>query len=469
LDRTLSILSVMENSSDRDLWPSKTTYSTLLHSMAFCFKTERDSQTKQNLTIRMSGLVLHWCRRSESIQRDHQAHLTPPGWGAFSLALHSLAASYSKVAGRKALQLLETMHVQYKAGNIAARPDAIVGVAVLKTLTDGYMEFSVTTANTVLDILKDCGVKQTLELFNAYIAFVAKFDVEKAYSLIEEEELGLENGKSDILLYERSYYPILHEYTLQGNIEKVVELFQRMNEISQRPGRQTVRPGLITYTTMIDAWGRTKSLNAIERIEECFKGLKRITRTSPNHRAYTTLLNALNRIQAPNVPQRLEHILSEMQQDYDSGVNRLALPDVHNFAMVIKRWSYCNEEGFEDRAESLLHHLEDLYLHSSDAYAHLKPIESCYRSVFRAWSCSQREDASARALALLDRMKLLHERNKRMVQPNSVCCLLALKTLNRSRMTNSSKHALSLIQDMNISYNNGNHHIQPNQHTILWL
>jgi hypothetical protein len=121
----------------------------------------------------------------------------------------------------------------------------------------------------------------------------------------------------------------------------------------------------------------------------------------PDIVTYSTLLNALANSGEPRIAKRAEEILLRMLKDYKEDPSNVK-PNTLCFNEVIYAWAKSRDEDASQRAEMVLRLMQDMY---STGNEDVKPNTRTFNVVLFALANSQEDDAPIRAELLLDQMK----------------------------------------------------------------
>ena len=180
------------------------------------------------------------------------------------------------------------------------------------------------------------------------------------------------------------------------------------NEDSDFPIVEGVLPNTITFNTVIHAWAESGHAKAGQRAERLLKLMEFCCsdEVHPNTITFNAIMNAWSRSKNPEAGERAELILNHMLE-----LGGDAQPNVISFSTAIFAWARSGDDEGALRAEILLDRIEKLHRESKDESS-LEPNEACYEGVMFAWSIRsgnrRRYDglyAAERAEAVLQRMK----------------------------------------------------------------
>ena len=184
------------------------------------------------------------------------------------------------------------------------------------------------------------------------------------------------------------------------------------NENNKKAAVVVVRPNVISYNMVMNAWARSGRPEAAERVEEWFRELQRrhrhessnsnnsCTDWKPDHVTYMTRINAWER--SGHLPRtsarKAASVLEEMLQASSNGDSSV-YPSTLHFNRVIMAWTQC---GDAFQAEALLERMLSNFLKGKQQSA---PNISSFNFVLSAWSKKSSREGAAQAEAWLDRME----------------------------------------------------------------
>lgn len=190
------------------------------------------------------------------------------------------------------------------------------------------------------------------------------------------------------------------------------------------------------------------------------------TTAEPNLRVYTSLLNAWSRSKVKHAPERCETILQQLQQMHDSRTLQNCKPDLFAYTAVLQSWAVSKVPDAGRRAEVLFRHMLTRFYHGDKslrpdaaAYGSLihaytggltahragdilwemvgdflnangsaKPDVRIFNSVISVWSKTKSPHAPERAQEILNRMHILYNEGVLEFKPNSYAYSLVLKS-----------------------------------------
>jgi pentatricopeptide repeat protein len=460
IERAEALLDHSERSNDEKTMADTFTYNCFLRGLSICQSRALEAQTKETISLKMVSVLDRMRSRSESFRVVDE-----PNRYFYNLCLHTWANSHSPLAGERAYALFRDMEMRYLAGNVAVRPDTESYMFVLKSLGFKSDANAINTAREILQKMETDGIRMTVGVLNQFLRVLAKSDAEgamqEAESILQKVEGGLQAGTGSVRPNEASYHVVIEGHSRQGGAKGAKDadrLLNQMKRLSAQPGRIDVRPNVVAYAAVMDAWGKSEETGALDRVESLFEEMCQIGR--PNSYVFGTYQSALHRSRLPDAPKRVEAVLNRMQQEYDQGMNPSGRPNSINFSLAINSWAGSELEGAPERAEAILDRLEQLHKHSTK-YKHLKPTAGCYKGAIQAWAISGRPDAVGRAASILDRMENAQRVDRNAILPNGVCYKYVMMAIGRSDDPQKARKVYAVLERMILAFKNGNRYALP--------
>jgi len=142
------------------------------------------------------------------------------------------------------------------------------------------------------------------------------------------------------------------------------EFLEMMKEQYEQTGDPDLMPDVMTYTTVMDTFGKIGRYHSTQRAKTLLKELKTMYEESgrenlklkPNVRTYTSLIKAWSKTRSPDSPREVEQLLKEME---DSGDPDL-LPNARTYTAVIHAWGRSADHTKAQRALKILQTMKEL-------------------------------------------------------------------------------------------------------------
>lgn len=281
--------------------------------------------------------------------------------------------------------------------------------------------------------------------------------------MLEEYECGKLDSKPDTVCYS-TIINCWAKSKQKHAPERAEAILRNMKEQYEIFGNVQLRPNAITYSAVMDAYAQCGNIERVEALllemyNEYTNGNALLR---PGIVCYNILLNAWSKLKSPISAERAEDILLTMNEQYESGRFHVK-PDAISYACVIDCWSKKsrNDKNAAQRAERLLRIMQDEYKKYAKGKSNseiLKPTVRHYNSVIVAWSYSRHYKAVERAESLLHEMLLLSSENqaaeyelKNNIVPNIRTYNGVLFTIANSKLPDQIQRAADIIHQMNIN------------------
>ena len=165
------------------------------------------------------------------------------------------------------------------------------------------------------------------------------------------------------------FIKVLNSWVQCGEVVRAEELLETMEQLFQT-GNLTLPPNVVSFTTVINGWWKSRKQIAPARAERLFKRMTDLYKAGnksakPNHVSYVNLINAIARSRHDDAPQRAEDILYEMYDMYKAG-NTDVKPNTRLVCMVMDCWQKSGKQNAGLKAEALLDWLTGLYEQHQD-------------------------------------------------------------------------------------------------------
>jgi hypothetical protein len=228
---------------------------------------------------------------------------------------------------------------------------------------------------------------------------------------------------------------------------------------------------VFTYSACINAFAKSEDPDAPKQAEALLADMKRSHQAGdmdvkPNVVNYNSVINAWGRCKSKGSATRAAEILKMMDDDDVEA-------DTLSYSLVVSAWAHSPETGATRQAEAVLEDMEswakeknkaidkafdeELNDHQKDEMratpSSLPTIRvhldvDCYNTVLIALSKRREQDAPGRALAILRRMKKLADEGFETVRPNAKSWNSVLNTLSRSSDEDAAQRAEDVLCEM---------------------
>jgi len=154
-------------------------------------------------------------------------------------------------------------------------------------------------------------------------------------------------------------------------------LLKMMHELYAKSGWMESAPNAFSYAATMEAWSKSqRHPESTKRIEELLEEMKNssLMQVVPDRVSYQYALNAWANSKSTIGAEKAYHVLQEMITLFEAG-NVLVAPNASNFSRVILALA---RDGNDERVESLLEQLQDLYTKTGDP--NLRPTDECWKA-----------------------------------------------------------------------------------------
>ena len=223
-----------------------------------------------------------------------------------------------------------------------------------------------------------------------------------------------------------------------------------------------VGPNSISYHTSISAWSKSCQIgdgghaaeqaeNVLHRMENQYtrsllSDNEKKNRYQPNVIAYSSIIDCWSKSGSLNGAQRAEQLLHRMETLSSSGENSRVKPNIVSFSSVLTAYGRLNSEDGAKRADSLLQYMKQKYNDSKDN--DIKPNVVSYFAVIDSWARSNSTDAGMRCKELLEEMELLYRQGDKRMKPDVRVYARVISAHLKSRRKGSDIVAEELVNKM---------------------
>jgi Pentatricopeptide repeat domain len=243
-----------------------------------------------------------------------------------------------------------------------------------------------------------------------------------------------------------SYNGVVDAWAYSGKpeaVQKVKQIWQHMEQLYAQDEEKRIKPTIRTVNSIIQAHAKqVQALIEARNIEEARKMAReaeefldlmkeRYEQTQdPDHMpdvmTYTTVMDTYGRCGRYHSTLRAKTLFEELQHLYKETGNPRLKPNVRTYTSLITAWSKTRSPDSTKEAERLLKQMWD----SKDP--EIQPNARTYTSVIHAWGRSNDHDKAQRALKVLQDMKALQKEHKRLdLKPTLVTYNAALDACAR--------------------------------------
>jgi pentatricopeptide repeat protein len=224
---------------------------------------------------------------------------------------------------------------------------------------------------------------------------------------------------------------------------------ERIIELMESNKDESLRPDVVTYTSLIKCWSESGKLRAPDRAEEIINTLHErydmgYNECKPDTMVYNVAMNAIAKSGVNNAPERAEALLNRMLDRYYAGDTDLT-PTTQSFSTTILAWARMNDRRGAIKAEELLQTMHDL---EDAGVGNVSPNTICYSTCILAWKNSGQPDAGEHANAILEKMESFENKGLINLKPNVVAFTNAMEAWITSQRPESLDMVEAILERM---------------------
>jgi hypothetical protein len=253
---------------------------------------------------------------------------------------------------------------------------------------------------------------------------------------------------------------------------KAEEMIITLERMAKQEHNTAYLPGPVEYTLLIDAYGKSGTVDAIKRAEAVIerlleKAVDNESSSSSNEAASTMIsisptaqmLNAIMSTYAAigNVEsaEKATTILERME--YLKRFGHSIKPTVHSYSIAISAWAKCAIPEAAEMAEGILNRFMKEYdevlllLQNEKLFQYeeeIRPNNVVFNSVMDAWASSGSAEAGEKAQSLLHRMEGLSRVDKYDIRPDTISYNTCIKAWCNSNLPNSPLMAEQVLSKL---------------------
>eukprot|EP00978_Attheya_sp_CCMP212_P031796 scaffold121532_cov61-Attheya_sp.AAC.1 len=422
-EQALEILNRMHESRRPNARPNTVIYNTVMNALA-------NAAAQDSSAAEQAEALLE---RMHVLQDVGNVDVIPSAM-SYSIVIHAWAQSrQGAVAANHVEALLRDMRERSKAGNVHVHPDAAIYTGVLDAFSKNVKLNDEKTAKRMFHLLRGDDM----------------------------DESSTDN------LEERAAF--INEMAQEQGAPQQAEAFLRvMKAAYEKSGDVSMRPNVVTFTSVIDAWSKSKSRDAPQRAEALKDEMIYMYESGaypdvkPSRVTYNALINTWAKSQERGAAQNAERVLNEMIERFDAGDTDLQ-PNAISYTSVVEAYAQSRDKGSIDKAERIIRHMEQLY---DAGNVSVKPNATTYVQLIYGLSRSPERNAARRAEAVLQRMQEMYDSGNVDVRPNRVAYNTVLNALAHSHEPGSVARADKLLEKMQNLHIAGDNSVSPD--AISW-
>jgi hypothetical protein len=393
------------------------------------------SRKERELASKRALLIL---KEMEHMYLQEEKFHVKPNAITYATAIKAIGNSVDPNAAVLAEQVLKRMYNLTESGTIHVPPNVGTFNAVITSLSmSGPRSQKAANAkraeHLLVDMIKrarnnEAAVEPNVRTWGAVLRAWSESGQpdsgEQAQRVLDQLERWYDDGKSPVRPNVVCYTTVMNAWA-RGHahpklaLDKVETLLRKMEDGFEETRDTDIRPNKITYVTAIDAFCRkSKDLAAshaqatVDRMMRLYA--KGLGHDRPTRIVFNALINAWSRSNEPNAAANAEQIFQWMETQYRGG-DHFVKPNEITLCGVLNAWANnAQERGAALRAQQILDHTESLALEER-GFAH---TIICHNIVIKAWGRSRDPDSVQRAEAILLNLEEKYEQNKENIRPD---------------------------------------------------
>ena len=224
--------------------------------------------------------------------------------------------------------------------------------------------------------------------------------VDKVRDLLQKmHQIALEQNDPSLKPGLPAFNGYLVALAKSGRVEEAEDLLGQM-EVLYESDELEEPPSVISYTTVIDGFARSKLEGASMRAESFMRRMMDRDDLSPNAVTYNSVINA--HVQSFNIGAA-EALLREMHESFLQSGNMDIRPTMQSYSVVISGIARSRRRDAGERAERILKQIQEM---ATSGDLDKPPDVILYNAVLDCWAKSAPSpETASRALAFLKKMK----------------------------------------------------------------
>ena len=369
----------------------------------------------------------------------------------FNTAINALAKSGVPDAHLRAEVLLKQMKTLAAEGWTDVQPNKVTYASVIAA----WGESGLVDAPKRAEELLQESVAPDERVFNAVLNVWAKSDspvaADRSFQIFRHMQHLAKAKDFDVSILGYTYAIVLLAFAKRGRAKEAEGVLQELINAYNETKNPELRPNRFHFTTLIDAYARSKGEDSATKAEELLYKMEDYAKQTDNLEAmpstvtYSSVLHAWAKSDGRDVAARGEALMERLLDKYKSG-DETKKPDARCYTMLLDCYAKSRSREAAIKAEQTLQQMHNMYRNGE---MQLKPHVQAYAIVLDAWSKSGAKDAPDRAEALLAEMQRLASEDGLDTHPNMYCYSTVLTTWARSGRVEAVGRAEELMKKMN--------------------
>ena len=268
-------------------------------------------------------------------------------------------------------------------------------------------------------------------------------------------ELNTADTTEECLRVFQQYFPhtvdtisfgiLLKAYAREGKAVDAEQLLNDQIDLWEHTKDAHLQPDRISFTTVMDAWTKSGTPDAVDRALVLLKRLEQLAKTTNNVNQAPDVVTWTCAISACRDPKQAQIMLEQLWDRYNNG-NSSIKPNVRTYVTVIHCWANARSKEAALQADELVRSMREKF-EAGDS--DMEPNIYIYNTVLNAWSKSGAYDAPERIEGWLGVMEAVsnHE-NKTSMVLDSASFNIAITTWAKSGRPEAVERVEYLIDRM---------------------
>mmetsp|Transcript_19775 Transcript_19775/g.27443 ORF Transcript_19775/g.27443 Transcript_19775/m.27443 type:complete len:576 (-) Transcript_19775:463-2190(-) len=415
-----------QNSIDVSFSPTNHSYTFALDAWA---TSGRQDAGERSLALLSKMEALHASTKDDV---DVRKVFPSPNIRAISSALNSISKSKDEGMGKIADQLMRRILHLYEKGDRSSIPNARTYTSVLGAIVRSHdrsgSRQGLNLLHDIQNVLDQDGNPEvalnTIAYNSVLHGFAKQGSVEEAQGLFEEMKRRHQQGyaaeKPDVITFSTMIEVFINSNRTDAG-SNAVHLLDELEHEYTKGGRQdkSLKPDTHFYNSVLRAWASSdddedaaeKAHKVLQRMELSMAGDEKV---KPDIISYTAVCQAYANSNMTDAGERAEEILHQVETGADSGI--LPYPDSYLYSAVMLAHVRSKSVGSREKAEQLFHRMQQLYKSGREE---AKPNTRILNLLISGWATSRNRNKIAKASEALEQMKVIYKAGNEDARPDT--------------------------------------------------
>jgi pentatricopeptide repeat protein len=427
--------------------------------------------------------------RAEEILRDMKEN----GPGVEIESYNMVVKAWASVGdAERAEALVDEAYQLYVQGNRHMRPNSDICTTVISAWVRSTEGVRVERAQAVMSKMREwnqlsseLNLRLGIASYNALLNVMAnsthrpklgqKLPATQANELLKQMKAASREDASNVRPNRISYTTVINAWGKNGNVDEAQAVFRDMLSDYHEDGNESAKPDLRSFNSVLSSFAKTDKPGAPEEVCELLAHMHRVSDNDvsmqPDVYSYTSVLSCLarhvgRRIKAGKhieLAEEAERILADMQTRYKAG-HENARPNTFVYNSVLNVLAL---SGLPERAEVLFQQMYQDYI---DGNTGAKPGKDTFNTLIKAWAYSKHPESPQKCVEILERMEELEMSGVLSVFPNVASFTITMLCMTfQSRQKGMPQRADEILQRMDTLYKAGTIQEGPNKKSFQIL